>query len=40
VRLSAAGGRYERTIRGNRGLIMKTFGVLLFMIVVYGKSIP
>jgi len=27
---------YERTIRGNRGLILKIFGVLLFIIVVYG----
>ena len=27
---------YQRTIRGNRGLIIKTFGVLFFLVIVYG----
>ena len=28
--------KYQRTITGNRGLILKIFGVLLFFIVVFG----
>ena len=27
---------YQRHIKGNRGLILKTFGVLFFIVIVYG----
>jgi len=31
--------RYQRTISGNRGLIVKTFAVLFFVIIVYGTLV-
>ena len=28
--------KFQKTVKGNRGLILKTFGVLFFLIIVYG----
>ena len=28
--------KYQRTMRGNRGLMLKVFGVLFFFVIVYG----